>query len=81
LSQGPCTHRTRLKRHQQGAVVEAPIASQPSRLSDGYQLGMPKRVAVAFTLIAAMADATTLCIKNHGDHWNFPKSSEMVCTH
>ena len=72
LHKGSGTHRAWFQRDDQGAVVESPVALNPGGLSERNQFGVTKRIPPRLASVAAMADAATFGIQNHGCHRHFP---------
>ena len=64
LHQGPGTHRTGLQRHDQAAVVEAPVPPQPCGLLEGHQLGVPQGALLPLSAIHPPAHGPSLFIQN-----------------
>ncbi len=44
LHQRPCTHRAGFQRHDQGALIQSPIAQDQGRLAQSHQFRMPERI-------------------------------------
>jgi hypothetical protein len=80
LHQGACTHWARLQGHQQGAVVESPIAPYTGGLLQGHQFRVAQRVLIAFAPITAPTQSPPLAIHENGSHRNFPFAAHGIST-
>jgi len=70
LDQGPGAHWTRFEGDEQRAVVQAPVAAQPSCLLQGYQFCVAQGLLILLPPVAAPAHCPALTIEHHSGHWN-----------
>jgi hypothetical protein len=80
LHQRAGTHRAWLEGHQEGAVVEAPIASQSCSLLQGDQFGMAEWALIPFAPVAAPADGAAVAIEQHRRHGYLAGLPHPGCT-
>ena len=72
LHERPSAHRAWLKRCNQRAAVETPVAQDQGCLAQSDQFGMSKGILLMFPPVASMADAAACWIEHHGGDWNLP---------
>jgi hypothetical protein len=53
---GGRAHGTGLEGHVKGAVLEAPVADNPPRTSESYDLGMGCRIGIRLPLVSGASD-------------------------
>ena len=80
LDESSGTHGARFKRDDQGAVVESPVALDPSGLPQRNEFSVTKRIPRRFTSVASVANAATFGIQHHRCHRHFSSLTDPLST-